>query len=94
MQFSGPTTLLLQTRASRLSDVLSARDVNEIADAPAGVVESTIALPLNHTSESELPQQNAAASAIDRPTRLSVASVGKDGKVNFEETERFKAAPS
>jgi uncharacterized protein (AIM24 family) len=36
LQFHGPTTILLSSRASRISDVLTSRDVNEIADSPAG----------------------------------------------------------
>src|SRR4051812_19519379 len=32
LQFHGPATILLSSRASRISDVLTSRDVNEIAD--------------------------------------------------------------
>jgi Trk K+ transport system NAD-binding subunit len=36
LQFQGPTTILVQSRANRVRDVLSDREVNEIADTPAG----------------------------------------------------------
>ncbi|QKX63564.1 uncharacterized protein TRUGW13939_10735 [Talaromyces rugulosus] len=36
LQFDGPATLLVQTRATRVRDILSDREVNEIADTPAG----------------------------------------------------------
>lgn len=42
LRFEGPTTILLQSRASRVRDVLSRDEVNEIADAPAGVVAETV----------------------------------------------------
>lgn len=44
LQFHGPTTILVSSRASRISDVLTARDVNEIADSEAGAVQSAVTL--------------------------------------------------
>jgi uncharacterized protein (AIM24 family) len=44
LQFHGPTTILLSSRASRISDVLTSRDVHEIADSPAGAVQSAVTL--------------------------------------------------
>ncbi|KAI7374268.1 hypothetical protein KC336_g20252, partial [Hortaea werneckii] len=36
LHFTGPTQILLQSRGNSLRDSLSNRDVNEIADSPAG----------------------------------------------------------
>lgn len=42
LQFEGPATLLVQSRASRVRDILSDKEVNEIADAPAGAAFNAI----------------------------------------------------
>ncbi|KAJ5781845.1 uncharacterized protein N7518_010328 [Penicillium psychrosexuale] len=36
LQFDGPTTVLIQSRGPRLNDILSAQEVNEIANVPSG----------------------------------------------------------
>ncbi|KAJ5259493.1 Altered inheritance of mitochondria protein 24 [Penicillium angulare] len=40
LQFDGPATVLVQSRGPRLNDVLSGREVNEIANTPSGVTLS------------------------------------------------------
>lgn len=84
LQFRGPTTILLSSRASRISDVLTARDVNEIADTPAGVVQE--AVTLSTAAAPEVPKRIA-----DVPTGFHVASVGTDGKVKFGDAENLNA---
>ncbi|KAF2134430.1 hypothetical protein P153DRAFT_419138 [Dothidotthia symphoricarpi CBS 119687] len=42
LRFEGPATMLLQSRASRLSDSLTLRDVNEIAESPPGTVQDAV----------------------------------------------------
>jgi uncharacterized protein (AIM24 family) len=42
LRFQGPTTILIQSRAARLRDVLTSDQVNEIADAPAGTVAEAV----------------------------------------------------
>ncbi|KIW50634.1 hypothetical protein PV05_09425 [Exophiala xenobiotica] len=81
LQFRGPTTLLLQSRAARVNDVLTAQDVNEIADAPAGSVREAI----GNAQKTQSPNTStpAVAPAKSRP-KVSVASIGRDGKVSFE----------
>lgn len=44
LKFRGPTTLLLSSRAARVSDVLTARDVDEIAEAEPGSVVKAVTL--------------------------------------------------
>lgn len=79
LQFRGPTTLLLSSRASRMNDVLTTRDVNEIADAPAGVVGDMVKL----TAAPE-PTPKVEEPKRDVPTGFHFVNVKKDGKVEFE----------
>ncbi|MCJ1391943.1 Altered inheritance of mitochondria protein 24, mitochondrial [Xylographa bjoerkii] len=96
LQFHGPMTVLIQTRASRLSDVLTSRDVNEIADTQAGAAQGAVTLSPNDTPEGRSPEGksgglNDPKSTQDTPIRLSVAKIGQDGKVKFEQTNDFSA---
>lgn len=72
----------MSSRASRISDVLTTRDVNEIADSPAGAVQQAITLKNNPKSEEASRKQ-----VTDVPTGFRFAEVGKDGKVKFEDTK-------
>ncbi|RAL60645.1 hypothetical protein DID88_009963 [Monilinia fructigena] len=81
LQFRGPTKLLLSTRATRISDVLTNRDINEIADAPPGAVTEAIELAKEPKSASKITKQ-----MTDVPTGFHYAEVNKDGKVKFEES--------
>lgn len=78
LQFHGPTTILMSSRASRISDVLTTRDLNEIADSPAGALQSAVTL------ESR-PKEGIATKkpVANVPTGIHFAEVGKDGKVKF-----------
>ncbi|KAJ9497405.1 Altered inheritance of mitochondria protein 24, mitochondrial [Exophiala xenobiotica] len=81
LQFRGPTTLLIQSRAARVNDVLTPQDVNEIADAPAGTVKEAI----GNAQKTQNANSSAAAVAPSKPQpKVSIASIGKDGKVSFE----------
>ena len=68
----------MQSRGGRLSDVLTTRDVNEIADSPAGSVQKALTPP-------------PAADAVQveppkaQPTTMSYASVNREGNVKFDE---------
>jgi uncharacterized protein (AIM24 family) len=89
LNFQGPTTILLQSRAARVSDVLTARDVNEIADAPAGVVQEAITQSTAGKSDGlGTVGEGVTTSAQQSPARnqpkMSVASISRDGKVTFE----------
>jgi hypothetical protein len=83
LQFRGPTTILVSSRGVRVADVLSSEDVNEIADAPGGVVADAVEL----SRRPEPSVLSPAASAEPKPVAVHVASVGKDGKVKFEEAK-------
>lgn len=80
LHFQGPTTILIQTRASRLSDVLSSQDVAEIADAPAGMVQSAV------SSSTGAIAQGTKSAGIEppKPLKVNFATVKPDGKVTFD----------
>ena len=71
--------------------MLTARDVNEIADTPPGTVQRAVSLATTQDQEEISSSRKASKQTIDTPTRLSVASIGQGGKVSFEETDDFKA---
>lgn len=85
MQFHGPTIILVSSRASRVSDVLTSRDINEIADSPPGAVQSAVTLAAK-------PEENetASQSRADVPTGFHVADVSRDGKVKFDDVQDVK----
>ncbi|KAL2135119.1 hypothetical protein VTI74DRAFT_9712 [Chaetomium olivicolor] len=79
LQFKGPMTVLMSTRGVRVRDVLSSEDVNEIADAEAGVVPAAVEL----AAKPKLPEPER----VEEPVAIHVASVSKDGKVSFEDAK-------
>jgi hypothetical protein len=85
LKFQGPTTILMSSRASRISDVLTARDVNEIADSPAGAVQDAVTL-VNTPKEDEGSRKQVS----DLPTGFHVAEVNRDGSVVFEDAKDVK----
>jgi hypothetical protein len=84
LKFYGPTTILMSSRASRISDVLTSRDVNEIADSPAGAVQSAVTLMNTRKGEDSKKQVS------DVPTGFHVAEVRRDGKVKFDDAQDIK----
>lgn len=85
LQFRGPTTILMSSRGTRISDVLTKDDVNEIADAPAGAVPQAIQ---EATTAATIPETPMKA---DEPTvKVSFASIGKDGKAQFEDAKNLE----
>ncbi|KAI2606753.1 mitochondrial biogenesis AIM24-domain-containing protein [Hypoxylon sp. NC1633] len=86
LQFRGPATLLLSSRASRVSDVLTAADVNEIADAPAGVVPAAVEVATRPKNEAQAVPKTKDAAEV----KINVATVGADGKVSFVDAKDLK----
>lgn len=86
LQFHGPTTILVSSRASRISDVLTSRDVNEIADSPPGAVQSAVTL----LKKSQATETSSGNQVTHTPTGFHTAEVGQDGKVKFGEVEDLK----
>jgi hypothetical protein len=86
LQFHGPGTILISSRASRISDVLTARDVNEIADSQAGAVQSAVTIATKPKDDVSATKQ-----VTDVPTGFHVAEVSRGGKVKFEDAQDVKA---
>ncbi|KAK0101555.1 Altered inheritance of mitochondria protein 24, mitochondrial [Cadophora gregata] len=80
LKFQGPTTILLSSRATRISEVLTARDIDEIADSPAGAAQSAVTLARQPKRSEELTKQ-----FTDVPTGFHYAEVSRDGNVKFED---------
>jgi hypothetical protein len=76
--------MLLQSRASRVSDVLTLRDVDEIADSPPGAVQDAVTRKI----KGEIKQITDAApkapseSASSDGTKVQYATVSH-GKAEF-----------
>ena len=83
LQFYGPTTILLQTRASRMRDVLKSANINEIADAKPGTVHPVVTLAKERSQADSADPKGGFPVNIKAP-RMSTASIGTDGKVTFE----------
>ncbi|KAL5045216.1 altered inheritance of mitochondria protein 24, mitochondrial [Aspergillus fruticulosus] len=94
LQFDGPSTILLQSRGARISDVLSTQEVNEFASTPRGL---TI-FPTKPEEKQQVPEQPEKSDVRKVPgTRTvdeieqeikgvtqSIAILTKEGKVVFE----------
>jgi hypothetical protein len=79
LQFKGPMTVVMSSRGARVRDVLSREQVAEIADVEAGVVPDAVELAARPKEEKDGRMVSDGAVAV------RVASVGRDGKVVFEE---------
>ncbi|KAF2101724.1 hypothetical protein NA57DRAFT_64429 [Rhizodiscina lignyota] len=88
LQFQGPMTILLQSRASGLTDSLTNRDVNEIADTPAGAVQDAVVLDLkaeSRAASSVTPTAPPASPTAEQPAKMRMATV-RGGKVSFQDS--------
>ena len=68
--------------------MLTTRDVNEIADAPAGSLQAALTSLSNAEKTKGSEQKSAGPAVTNKPPQMSLASVGRDGKVKFESTEK------
>lgn len=80
LHFQGPATILVQSRATRLSDSFTNQDVNEVADAPAGAVPAA----LHAKSAAEAGAAVTTTVRADQPTTMSYAAVSNTGSVKFD----------
>ncbi|KAK5115698.1 hypothetical protein LTR62_000787 [Meristemomyces frigidus] len=81
LQFCGPATILIQSRGSSITDVLTDRDVNEVADSPAGAAAKSVAMIEAGPSTAGTAQSKASEPSA---TRVIYATVQK-GNVKFDE---------
>jgi hypothetical protein len=85
LRFEGPATILMSSRGTRIRDVLTKDEVNEIADAPAGTVADVVGLVTKPNPNLQAPTK------VDEPTvRVSVASIGQDGKAKFADAQNLE----
>ncbi|EED17646.1 mitochondrial protein Fmp26, putative [Talaromyces stipitatus ATCC 10500] len=71
LQFNGPATLLIQSRGARVRDIMSDKEVNEIADTPTGATLDAINKLEARTSPStnendKIDYQRAAEEAVSQ----------------------------
>ncbi|KAI0196984.1 mitochondrial biogenesis AIM24-domain-containing protein [Astrocystis sublimbata] len=85
LQFRGPMTIMMSSRGSRISDVLTNAEVNEIADAPAGAVSAAVQFPKPIAVE-ESPRPEEPGNV-----KSSVGSVGQNDRAQSEESNSRKA---
>ncbi|RDI77407.1 hypothetical protein Vi05172_g12616 [Venturia inaequalis] len=83
LHFKGPTTLLLQSRAAPLSDSLTTRDINEMADSPAGVAQDAVAPGAKKIDGSVKSSTLTVPTPTKNPTTLKHATV-HSGKVDIK----------
>ena len=87
LQFHGPATLLLQTRAARIRDTLTDRDVNEITAKSPGTINEL--LPISPGKETK-EASSQPVTPQHKPPKMSLASISQDGKVTFEKGNNTK----
>jgi hypothetical protein len=75
--------MLLQSRASRISDVLTLRDVDEIADSPPGAVEDAVSRKIKEEIKEIGAGTKAPIPNTDASGTVRYATV-TDGKAEFE----------
>lgn len=77
MKFRGPITILIQSRAAQISDVLTKKEVDDMSRLQPGGLDS-----LDRPAEIE---QSNKVFQIEAPTTMKVAQVQVGGKVSFED---------
>ncbi|KAI0595962.1 mitochondrial biogenesis AIM24-domain-containing protein [Biscogniauxia sp. FL1348] len=87
LQFRGPTTILMSSRGSRISDVLTSAEINEIADAPAGATSDAVKLATKPATTSE---DDAPKAADAERIKINIATIGEDGKAHITEEKVLK----
>lgn len=80
----------MSSRGARISDVLTNEDVNEIADAEAGIVPKAIEQAAKPKKEGDTAGATPPTSVAEKPTAIHVATVGQNGKVQFEDAKELK----
>jgi hypothetical protein len=76
----------MQSRSSHLRDVLTSQDVNELADTEPDAVRSAV-----KSINGQKDGTGRTPSVANVPTGLKVASIGRGGNVEFQDTDDFKS---
>lgn len=88
LRFQGPTTILMQSRTARLSEVFRKDDFNELADTEPGALP-TLTEDRKKIVIGTADARPIAAGSSRSPKALKVAIV-RDGKLEFQDSD-FKA---
>lgn len=80
LKFQGPTTLLVQSRTSKISDILTSRDIEDSAEVDPGVSKSLVT---RKPIEDKTNAGPASSPAATNTSRMHTASVSEDGGVVF-----------
>ncbi|KAJ4303666.1 Altered inheritance of mitochondria protein 24, mitochondrial [Kalmusia sp. IMI 367209] len=85
LRFEGPTTMLIQSRASRISDVLTLKNVNEIAESPPGAVQDAVTRKIQEEIKeiADSTSKTPIASASSDGTTVRYATI-RSGKAEFD----------
>ena len=86
LQFDGPSNIILQTRGPRLNDILSARQVNEIADSPRGTIAEREQEAENKKTEEAVNPPTRPVEQIEQDVKgvdQNVATVTNSGDVQI-----------
>lgn len=75
--------MLLQSRASRISDVLTLRDVNEIAESPPGAVQDAVTRKIKEEIKEIQAGEVTPVASSASPGKLTYATINA-GKAEFE----------
>ena len=78
LQFHGPTTVLLQSRSSNLSESFSKEEIDQVVKLKPIAAQEAGKRPLSGTEEERVLLQEK------KVLRMSVASIGNDGKMKIE----------
>ncbi|EWC45556.1 hypothetical protein DRE_05414 [Drechslerella stenobrocha 248] len=90
LQFTGPSTILIQSRSSRLQNMFTKDEIHDLATVAPGALRSF-----------HPPEEKPVGAAVEesegtvREDQLTVkkATVGKDGKVTFEDSSAEEFIP-
>ncbi|KAK6349893.1 Altered inheritance of mitochondria protein 24, mitochondrial [Orbilia brochopaga] len=83
LEFTGPGTVLVQSRTSRLQDMFTRDEINDMAMAEPGALRS-----FHPVEEKPVGAEELETTAASHEEQLIVkkATVGKNGKVTFEDS--------
>ncbi|KAF3907143.1 hypothetical protein ABW21_db0205446 [Orbilia brochopaga] len=91
LEFTGPGTILIQSRSSRLRDMLTRDEINDMAAAEPGALHS-----FHPVEEKPVGAEEAETTTTGGQEQLTVkkAVVGQNGKVTFEDSSANEFIPS
>lgn len=104
LRFDGPANILVQSRGARINDILSERQVNEIAGTPQGLIVGANQDASGKSGEQKFREEaNEAVHAAPVPARSvddliqevkgndqKIANLTREGKIIFEKPDQKK----